>query len=566
MTLTIVLKRDDQAGFGRYLKEINDPHSKNFRRFLKQREIARRFGPSQHAYDSTLAYLRAHGFKLEEGSKNRLTLTVRGRRSDVVRAFDVAMGDYRLGDQQFYSNDRDPGLPAELARHVLAVTGLSSYSAPKATAELSDLVTALTCLLVGGIQAAVNLPAIQSIAVQTSKDRRRSSVSRLSLNTKSINAKPRTPGQRLRKGDWHGSPIPRVAGSGRHRTNHWSVEFDNFNSSDVNDFLNFTGLGLLDPTEINNLSEKDVSGTPVPIGPNEDEVLGDIDTVMTIAPGAKVVVYDAPFVGAQGSFEPVLSKMIDDGVSIISNSWAYCEDQTTQADVQGIDTILQNAVMAGISVFSGAGDNGSTCLDGSAGVINVPADSPNLTAVGGSSLSYGAGLSYGTESWWNDSQSGAGGFGTSKFFSAPYQSALSGTTARSVPDVVANADPAEGVVLCQADNGGCPNGGLYGGTSLAAPAWAAFTALLNQSQGTNLGFLNPLIYPLAGTAGFHGPASMGSDFAHVGLGSPNLPVLHQELTGQTPGPVDPSVSVVSSFMKTVIPSPTETLGTTSCSC
>ena len=108
-----------------------------------------------------------------------------------------------------------------------------------------------------------------------------------------------------------------------------------------------------------------MSGTPVPIGPNEDEVLGDIDTVMTIAPGAKVVVYDAPFVGAQGSFEPVLQKMIDDGVSIISNSWAYCEDQTTQADVQGIDTILQNAVMAGISVFSGAGDNGSTCLDGS---------------------------------------------------------------------------------------------------------------------------------------------------------------------------------------------------------
>ena len=145
-------------------------------------------------------------------------------------------------------------------------------------------------------------------------------------------------------------------------------------------------------------------------------------------------------------------------------------------------------------------------------MVNVPADSPNLTAVGGSSLSYGAGLSYGTESWWNDSQSGAGGFGTSKFFSAPYQTPLSGTTARSVPDVVANADPAEGVVLCQADNGGCPNGGLYGGTSLAAPMWAAFTALLNQSQGTNLGFLNPLIYPLAGTAGFHGPASIGQRF------------------------------------------------------
>ena len=339
------------------------------------------------------------------------------------------------------------------------------------------------------------------------------------------------------------------------------VEFDNFNSSDVNDFLNLTGTGLLDPTEINNLSKKDVNGG-VSIGPNEDEVLVDIDTVMSVAPGAKVVVYDAPFVGAQGSFEPVLNQMINDGVSIISNSWAYCEDQTTQTDAEGIDTILQNAVMAGISVFTGAGDTGSTCLDGSAGVINVPADSPNLTAVGGSSLSLGAGLSYGTESWWNDSQSGAGGFGTSKFFSAPYQTALSGTTARSVPDVVANADPATGVVICQADAGGCPNGSTYGGTSLAAPAWAAFTALLNQSQGTNLGFLNPLIYPLAGTDAFHGPASMGSDFAHVGLGSPNLAALHQELTGQTPGAADPSVSSVAAFIGSIIPSPTDPLGIT----
>ncbi len=560
VTLTIVLKRDDQAGFDKYLREIYEPHSKNFHHFLKQREIARRFGPSQHAYDSTLAYLRAHGFKLAQGSKNRLTLTVRGRRSDVAGAFDVAMGDYRLANRQFYSNDRDPGLPDELARHVQAVTGLSNYSAPKPSATLQEAVTNLTCTIVGSLEAlgqvigsycldhykATGQNQKQCAADLFVKDRAKCLTANASATGygKIANSDPPPPA-------WQG-----VDGTGQ---TIGLVEFDNFNSSDVNDFLNFTGVGLLDPTEINNLSEKDVNGG-VAIGPNEDEVLCDIDTVMSIAPGAKVVVYDAPFVGAQGSFEPVLNQMINDGVSIISNSWAYCEDQTTMADAQGIDTILQNAAIAGISVFTGAGDNGNTCLDGSTGVIDVPADSPNLTAVGGSSLSLGAGLSYGTESWWNDSQSGAGGFGTSKFFFAPYQTLLSGTTARSVPDVVASADPATGVVLCQADNGGCPNGQLYGGTSLAAPAWAAFTALLNQSQGTNLGFLNPLIYPLAGTGGFHGAASMGSDFAHVGLGSPNIAVLHQLLTGQTPGAVDPLVSVVEPFLINAIQSPTEPLG------
>ena len=46
ITVTLVLKRDDQAGFDRYLHELYDPHSKNFHKFLTQRQIADRFGPS----------------------------------------------------------------------------------------------------------------------------------------------------------------------------------------------------------------------------------------------------------------------------------------------------------------------------------------------------------------------------------------------------------------------------------------------------------------------------------------------------------------------------------------
>ena len=98
---------------------------------------------------------------------------------------------------------------------------------------------------------------------------------------------------------------------------------------------------------------------------------------------------------------------------------------------------------------------------------------------------------------------------------------------RSVPDVVANADPAaNGVVICEADKGGCPTNLLFGGTSIAAPIWAAFTAVLNEAQGSNLGQINPMIYPLAGTNAFHTAASMSSDFAHVGLGSPNIERSH----------------------------------------
>jgi len=334
------------------------------------------------------------------------------------------------------------------------------------------------------------------------------------------------------------SPWPGANGAGQ---TVGLVEFDSYNPSDVADYLNLTGAPA---SELNNLSKVDIDGGTTP-GAGEDEVLLDIDTVMTIAKGAKVVVYDAPFSGPGNSFQSVFNAAINGGATIISNSWAYCEDQTTQADVDSIDTIFQNAAVSDISIFNGAGDSGSTCLDGAPNTIAVPADSPNATAVGGSSLTLGDGATYGSETWWNDSATtppaGQGGFGVSKFFTAPgYQKPF--VAMRSIPDVVANADPFHGIQICQADNGGCPSGLQYGGTSMSAPEWAAFTALLNQAQGHNLGFLNPLIYPFSATNAFHSAASMGSDFAHVGLGSPDLPVLNQMLASTSTGAVDPSKS------------------------
>src|SRR5271168_1892953 len=40
--ITLVLKHDDQPAFERYLHELYDPHSKNFHKFLTQRQIAGR--------------------------------------------------------------------------------------------------------------------------------------------------------------------------------------------------------------------------------------------------------------------------------------------------------------------------------------------------------------------------------------------------------------------------------------------------------------------------------------------------------------------------------------------
>jgi hypothetical protein len=87
---------------------------------------------------------------------------------------------------------------------------------------------------------------------------------------------------------------------------------------------------------------------------------------------------------------------------------------------------------------------------------------------------------------------------------------------------------------------------MHGGTSMSAPGMAIMMANLNESLGANIGEVNPIIYPLAATNAFHSPASMGTDFAHVGLGSPRFNYLRLLLSHQTIGPVDPSLSIVAS--------------------
>ena len=557
ISLTLVLARDDEAGFQRYLHDLYDPSSPEYRQFSSQPEIADRFGPSRASYGRVREYLEGNGFTVVEEAANRLTLTVRGTRADAARAFDVRIADYQRGDRTFFANAGDPALPADLAPHVQAIAGLSNLATPSHVdkekfLEICEAILAALGLIALGLEflaLPVALGALLCFLVHQFAQ-----PPPPPNPPKPPNPPYHPPRKRRRRGRSAvvaGAPRGLVAAADHAAEVDGTgqtiglVEFDSFEPSDVASFLQLFGLPA---SRIDNVSQVHVNGGTTP-GPDQVEVLIDIDAILVAAPGAHVAVYDAPFQGAGNSFQPVLNRMISDGVTIISNSWAYCEDQTSLADVQSIDSILQSASAAGISVLTGAGDTGSTCLDGAANTIAVPAGSPHVTAVGGTTLTLGPGVLYGSETWWDGSAAtpptGQGGFGTSRFFPRPsYQDGVSSATNRSIPDVAVNADPASGIAICQASDGGCPTGKLYGGTSLAAPTWAAFVALLNDSEGANLGELNPQLYPLAATDGFHPPAAMGSDFAHVGLGSPNLDPLDLLLGGNTLGPVDADASDV----------------------
>jgi hypothetical protein len=587
MTLTLVLKRDDQAGFDRYLQEVYNPKSKNYKNFLSQSMLNFRFGPSLQSYELVRSWLTSKGFKLIQDSSNRLTLTVKGTRQQTGRAFKLHIKDYKIGHKRtFYANDKDPALPKEFAFRVAAVSGLTNYAVAKA--PVSDTTPAKVkarCLndalglipfyglsqayfhqgqaALGGGTISLNDYINDGISVTSSLSVLINKLFPFSLQLAIGDCAGYYLGYALTHNgnfslasntnlyqQYLSLALNSVIQSANAATivNHQKIgllEFDTFQRNDVQDWLN---LVPADPTIINQLSEVHVNGGAGSPGLGESEVLLDIAAVMITdpSPNASYVVYDAP-IGT--SFQQLFNAMINDGVTVISNSWSQCEDQTSLADAQSIDSILAQAAASGISVLNGSGDNGSTCLDGKPNTIGVPADSPHATAVGGTTPNIGPGYTYGNETWWDGSSAvpatGQGGFGNSLYFARPiYQNGLTTAPMRSIPDLVNVADPRSGLQICQADKGGCPTDLVYGGTSMATPLTAGMVAFLNEILGSNIGELNPVLYALADTNAFHSASSLGSDFNHVGLGSPHMNNIRAAISHQSVGLVSATASLV----------------------
>ncbi|MBV8933468.1 MAG: S53 family peptidase [Kutzneria sp.] len=177
----------------------------------------------------------------------------------------------------------------------------------------------------------------------------------------------------------------------------------------------------------------------------------------------------------------------DNKVSVVSISWGACEPDRSPSEMDAVSNGIKQGTAEGISFFAASGDDGSKdCARSQTGAtvdaVDYPASDPNVTGVGGTTLKLN-GTGYGSETTWS-----RGGGGTSTHFAVPgYQAGVNGK--RTVPDVASDADPATGYSIFSAGAWQ-----VYGGTSCAAPMWAAWAALADAKLGHKLGNANPTLY------------------------------------------------------------------------
>jgi hypothetical protein len=248
----------------------------------------------------------------------------------------------------------------------------------------------------------------------------------------------------------------------------------------------------------------------------------DVEWAHAIAPGAAIVVVEA---GSQSlaSLQAAINTARNmPGVDVVSMSLGFPE-----STYHGSVPLTTPPGHVGITFVGASGDSGL------AGGSDWPAVSPDVLAVGGTTLYVGDSGAYNGEVAW----SGSGG-GQSRFVTEPgYQRLVAASGRRGTPDVAFDGDPNTGVEVYQTSPyTGVGSWQVVGGTSLGTPAWAAIIAIADQGRALQgKGSLDgptqtlPTLYALP-SSDFHAIASYRPGHAAVmGRGSPDGPRLIADL-------------------------------------
>lgn len=429
---------------------------------------------------------------------------VSGSAASIGSAFGEAVDSFRSrSGEVFYSAVRQPGVPAPLRPGVTGIGSINNYGRLETQLITRDFVPN------GGLTPQGLLEAYQATPLSDTMQGAGETVVFL-----------------------EGSPVEQ---------------------SDLNAFTQKFGLPQISLQTVGG----NASGGPS----QSDEADMDIETVHEIAPQARLVYYNftsAPGITNGTDFGADLALSIAAITrqfpgAIISASLGECERQQNSADVQALSSAAAAEEATGGTVFASSGDTGGADCGNfgadslsSAEGVQIPAAAPNITGVGGTTLSVTTNGGYVGETTWSMpmmSQGSGGGVSTiaarPSWQTGPGVGGSGIPDMREVPDVAADADPTTGTAYIT--DGQLQSGG---GTSLATPIWAGFTALIDQflhSSGQSpIGFANPVFYKIAADAqlsppAFHDVTVGGNVFYQAGpgydpvtgLGSPDVAALAQ---------------------------------------
>ena len=480
MHLAIGLSVKNPAGLQTFIKQMSDPKSPNFRKYLTQAQFYTTYGASSSDYLALQNWAKNAGLTITGTYPNNLLLGVIGTAAQAEQALYINL-DYRMRQDgsKFVAPDRNPSL--DLSVPILHITGLNDYVLPVHMA-----VNGTGGCPGGGCGGSYRATDLRNAYLGV------------------------------------GSSCQKLDGTGQVIG---IVDYDVFQNSDISKYFSLQSPPLA-PANFPAIVQTE-GGNPAANSALEATV--DVELAQAMAPNAQILLFQGS-TGITQHLDDILHAMATSSpqLTVASCSLLFGRHDNSQ---QAIDEMAAQ----GVAFFTASGDFGDI------GDPQGNLDMNNQTLVGGTFLNTNA-LSgafpavtypspyYASETTWNQhigtaNQSvGVTGGGimdgnntNGNCYCWPYalccgsgvplpdyqkgvsMAANGGSTRwRNYPDVAMLAAQPEivfqGNVLA-----------TFAGTSLAAPLWAGFTALANQASLKNgaglVGPLNTTLYDIGLTSG-----------------------------------------------------------------
>jgi kumamolisin len=268
-----------------------------------------------------------------------------------------------------------------------------------------------------------------------------------------------------------------------------------YHTEDIENY--FKGLEMK-PPKVKAVSVDGATNDPSTPDSADGEVMLDLEVAGAVAPDANIIIYFTTNT-SKGFLDAITTAIHDqqNKPSVISVSWGAPENRWTEQALNSFNDAFKTASSLGITICTAAGDGGSADNEDDGKVhADFPSSSPYALSCGGTKLLM-SDDSIQSETVWNESNSSATGGGISEHFDLPdYQkdtdvpaSLNNDFAGRGFPDVAGNADPTTGYQIL-VDGRSL----VIGGTSAVAPLMAGLTALMNELNDDNIGFVNPSLY------------------------------------------------------------------------
>lgn len=545
---SVVLQPRDEAALTRFISQVTDRSSPLFHHYLTPAGFAERFGPSPSTIASVESQLQASGLTVTTVARDGLIIDFQAPASRVETAFRTGLERYRLANGSVGQARTAPvHVPETIAKDVTAVVGLDTTVRLRSSSAIRAPRSAH-----GSHAAAKTATFTHPAGSPTPCADATAAAEQLGGLTDDQIANAYGVFGLYGAGD---------TGAGQHIA---VYELEPFATSDLRAFDTCYFGATQAASMLGRVAVKGVDGGQT-AGPGEGEAILDTQDVSALAPGASIDVYEAPN-NTFGAFDEYAQIVNDDADQIVTTSWGLCEQAVQQGSPgiqQAENLIFEQAAAQGQTVFSAAGDSGSNdcnALGATSPVdpvlsVDDPSSQPYVVSAGGTTMDNASQPA--SEHVWNDGAAwGAAGGGISQSWPMPtWQlaprvpggAATSSNSAavtaaqsfegtnfcldanpagpveaacRQVPDVSANADEFTGAITIYVAEFGGWN--TIGGTSSAAPLWAAMLADVNASATCQsnpatqkgVGFLNPLLYSVASN-----PTAYAASFNDIKVGN-----------------------------------------------